>query len=86
MNETAPLRVGDMLYGFCGGAFGRDVYHDKRVEAIGADWVVCRTSTGDLAFRGGDPEELREYRLRVCRECDYQGAPDADGACARCGE
>lgn len=37
-----PLRVGDVLYGYCGGFFGRDSYGDKRVEAIGADWVIVR--------------------------------------------
>jgi len=37
------LAVGTVLYGFCGGAFGRDSYDDKRVEAVGVDWVVARS-------------------------------------------
>lgn len=57
-----PLRVGDMLYGFCGGNFGRDSYDDKRVEAIGADWVVARTEHGGVWLYTGDPEALTEYR------------------------
>jgi hypothetical protein len=61
-----PLRVGDILHGFCGGMFGRDSYEDKRVEAIGADWVVTRRadefSTPALEFCAGDPERLRRYR------------------------
>lgn len=65
---TAPpegeLAVGDVLYGFCGGCFGRDSYDDKRVEAIGADWVVARTGEGHVAFYAGDPGRLREYRQR----------------------
>lgn len=50
-----PLRVGDVLEGFCEGHFGRDSYEDKRVEAIGADWVVCRDTDGKVqvaVFRG----------------------------------
>ncbi len=57
------LRVGDLLYGFCGGAFGRDSYDDKRVEAIGTDWVVARrpVDTGEPEFCAGPPKELCEY-------------------------
>jgi hypothetical protein len=58
----APLRVGDVLYGFCGGRFGHDSYDDKRVEAIGADWVVAREDSGQAVFHHGDPELLTEYR------------------------
>lgn len=57
------IRVGAVLYGFCGGCFGRDSYGDKRVEAIGADWVVAREEDGNRAvvFFTGDPSELEEY-------------------------
>lgn len=40
------LRVGGILYGYCGGFFGRDSYGEKRIEAIGADWVVVREEDG----------------------------------------
>lgn len=68
MASTAPLRVGDVLYGFCGGYFGRDSYGDKRVEAIGADWVVVREDDS-YAQPGpniyvGDPEELTPFRQK----------------------
>lgn len=60
------LRVGDKLYGFCGGAFGRDSHDDKRVEAIGSDWVVARAidSYGDCwaEFYSGCPEDLERYK------------------------
>lgn len=69
---TTPLRVGDILYGFCGGRFGRDSYTDKRVEAIGSDWVVAREQREDYSWNPegwptaliyhGDPEKLIEYR------------------------
>ncbi len=45
-----PLMVGQMLYGFCGGEFGRDSYLDKRVEAVGFDWVVVREDNGVAKF------------------------------------
>ena len=35
------LKVGDILYGFCNGLFGK-FYGDKVVEAVGEDWVVVR--------------------------------------------
>lgn len=55
------LRVGHRLYGFCGGAFGRDSYEDSTVEAVGADWVVARDARGVVQFYAGDPERLLEY-------------------------
>jgi len=57
-----PLRVGDVLQGFCGGWFGRNSYEDKRVEAIGSDWVVVRDDRNYPLFSEGDPERLIEYR------------------------
>jgi hypothetical protein len=59
---VSPLQVGDMLYGFCRGAFGRDSFDDKTVEAIGPDWVVCRTKDGHVAVYEGDPQDLTDYR------------------------
>jgi hypothetical protein len=64
-----PLRVGDVLYGFCNGYFGRDSHDDKRVEAIGGDWVIARTvgefsSSPGLYLYEGDPEFLCQYRER----------------------
>lgn len=57
------IRVGTLLFGYCGGAFGRDSYDIKRVEAIGADWVVARNQqgSGDPVFYQGSPEDLEEY-------------------------
>lgn len=43
--------VGDVLYGYCGGRFGRDSYGVKRVEAVSetGDWIVVREGEGDEA-------------------------------------
>lgn len=58
---VSPLRVGDVLYGFCGGHF-RDSYSPKRVEAIGADWIVVRDEDGRALMAEAHPEDLIEYR------------------------
>ena len=60
--RVRPLRIGDVLHGFCGGAFGRDSYADKRVEAIGTDWVVVRNTEDGVEFFWGNPEELTGHR------------------------
>lgn len=55
------IRVGTVLYGYCGGRFG-DSSWDKRVEGVGADWVVAREIyTNNPVFYEGDPEDLEEY-------------------------
>lgn len=63
---SAPLRVGDKLYGYCGGEFGRDSYGTKRVEAIGADWVVARggyyADDNLPEFALCNPDDLCEHR------------------------
>lgn len=72
------LRVGDTLYGFCGGAFGRDSYGDKTVEYIGIargkQYVVVSEDgwwNDELDRRDvwlhlwkGDPSELVEYTVK----------------------
>jgi hypothetical protein len=61
MKRTDPIRVGDVFYGYCEGVFGRESYGEKRVEAIGGDWLVFRE--GDHpGFFVGDVESLRKYR------------------------
>lgn len=68
LDDTAlPLAVGDVLHGFCGGAFGRDHYECSRVEALGSDWVVVRGDDTGIGFASGQPQRLTEYRA----ENDY---------------
>ena len=59
------LLTGQVLYGYCGGWFGRDSYANKRIEAIGIDWVVAREGE-DVVFASGDDihQELMEYTDR----------------------
>ena len=65
-----PLRIGDTLYGFCEGSFGRDSYNDKKVEAIASDWVVVREKDGPILLYAGNPEDLTKYRDPTL-SCDY---------------
>lgn len=76
------LRVGQVLYGFCGGAFGRDSYEPKRVEAVGADWVVARDDSSRICFYAGDPEDLLEHTQPACPCC---GRVPLAVPCTRCG-
>ena len=58
------LKIGQMIYGYCGGIFGREfnAYKDKRVEAIGVDWVVLRDEGGNIHFAEGDEvQQLEKY-------------------------
>lgn len=60
--KVGDIRVGMVLDGFCGGAFARDSYADKRVEAVGGDWLVARNSATCCAeFYEGELEFLLPY-------------------------
>lgn len=48
-----PFHVGDVIHGFAGGAFGRDSYNCRTVEAVGKDWAVTRNESGDAEFISG---------------------------------
>lgn len=51
--SLAPLAVGDIIHGFANGAFGRDSYDCRRIEAVGPDWVVCRYESGAVDLAAG---------------------------------
>lgn len=55
------LKVGDTIYGFCNGHFGRDSYGEKVVEGIGPDWVIVREGSHVMSYQG-DPQDLCKYR------------------------
>ena len=58
MNLNRVLVVGDKLYGYCGGWFGRDVsWEEKVVEAVGRDWVVVRDYYGRPWYAEGGGEK-----------------------------
>jgi len=65
------FEVGEMLYGFCNGYFGRDSYEDKRVVAAGVDWIVCRDEDGNIHFATFDINKPIATRLPTRNENDY---------------
>jgi hypothetical protein len=69
------LIVGDVLLGYCGGEFGRDSYGNKRVEALGADWVVVRNSLGDVEFASG--EDVHDRLAQFCKRLGAQPTIEA---------
>lgn len=72
------LKAGDVLYGFCHGKFGRDSYRDKTVEHIGRNYVVVRTSDGYTTTYDGAPQDLEQYRVKPCWQCEQPLAtPDS---------
>lgn len=42
--------IGMLFKSYCDGYFGRDADGEKRVEAFGADWIVCRMYDGSVVF------------------------------------
>jgi hypothetical protein len=48
--RTHEWDVGEVVHGFAGGAFGRDSYDCRRVEAVGHDWIVTRNARGGVEF------------------------------------
>ena len=49
MREIKP-QIGQQLYGYCGGIFGRDFWGPATVEVANYDYVVVRDSSGILSF------------------------------------
>lgn len=64
------MYIGMMLYGYCNGYFGRDSYEDKRIEAIGHDWVVVRDQeTGTPNFASFKTNgEMTAYLANWCQK------------------
>lgn len=52
-DPARPLAVGDIIHGFANGAFGRDSYDCRKIEAVGPDWIVCRDGNGDMYLASG---------------------------------
>ena len=76
---TEDLRVGMVVHGFASGIFGRDSYDCRRIEAMGADWVVTRTidSPHETEFVSGS-DSLHWLK-------DSIDKPDCQGSANSCG-
>ena len=65
--------VGEVVHGFVGGAFGRDSYDCRRVEAVGADWIVTRNRRGHVEMVSGSrvPTGMEAANRSYCADhCD----------------
>ncbi len=51
-----PIAIGTVLYGYCGGFFGREGYGPHRVEALGADWIVVRHIESGRVYHAADSD------------------------------
>ncbi len=71
-----PFKVGDIIHGFAGGAFGRDSYACRRVEAVGPDWIVTRNDLNDGP--DVDVELAAGRRLPTKEEADDRSWCDVD--------
>ncbi|MFI6512878.1 hypothetical protein ACIBCT_35200 [Streptosporangium sp. NPDC050855] len=75
MSESnRPLAVGDVIHGFAYGAFGRDHFYCARVEAVGRDWVVVRSSLGTVEF-STFLDLVQQARDEVCPNGKYNCEP-----------
>lgn len=73
-----PLAVGDIIHGFANGAFGRDSYDCRIIEAVGPDWIVTRNKNGNVEFAAG------RHSLELCqinRERLNHYGSDGDPCC-----
>lgn len=68
------LTVGAAVHGYAGGAFGRDSYACRVVEAIGPDWIVTRNRHGEAEAVTGEHvawvAEHAEERDWCALDCD----------------
>lgn len=66
--------IGRLIYGHCGGSFGRDHYDTCRIEAEGYDWIVVRSvvdASLDFAAFSGETskcEMIAEWSSEVSRK------------------
>ena len=67
MSKSRP-QVGTVIHGFARGAFGRDSFECRKVEAVGADWIVTRNAAGAVEMTTDsdfDPDD-RSYCNYSC--------------------
>ena len=72
---SVQLLVGDILVGF--GCF-RHLSDEKRVEAVGADWVVARDDGGTVDFMSG--ESIHKELAPLCKRFGARWHDEAGGS------
>lgn len=68
----SKFQIGDQIHGFAGGAFGRDSYDCRIVEAVGTDWAVTRNTNGEPEMVSGTHLQ-HAYYARTDRSFCYEG-------------
>jgi len=57
--------VGKMLYGNCKGYFTGEYFdRNRRIEAIGSDWIVARNGIGEVCFASFDEVDNMEELIK----------------------
>lgn len=64
MNDL--FNVGDIIYGFCNGYFGRDDYNTKRVVLINKDYVLFEYVKEDWC------DEYKPFEAVVLNRCEFE--------------
>ena len=58
------FNVGDMIYGYCNGYFGRDDYEDKLCIMVTEKYAVFQYTDGDMKGKGA----ILNYSERLTKE------------------
>jgi hypothetical protein len=57
-----------LLQGNCKGYFGKNDWDDKRIEAIGYDWLVVRSENGNPLFASFSSQERMQELIALWLE------------------
>lgn len=58
------INVGDILYGYCDGYFGRDSYEEKIILHFGKDYIVVREKYSNQVLVANLDENINEPEVR----------------------
>lgn len=58
------FKVGDKIYGYCCGMFGRDDYTDKICVYVSPKYAVFERISDGVYFKAGTAETLNDYDFR----------------------
>lgn len=72
-NGAVNNLVGEKLYGFCDGYFGRDSYTDKVIIMNGVNWVVAIPKKGspEIAYFDTTIEMVLWIKEHSCKNQSY---------------
>jgi len=69
----SAFRVGDTLYGYCQGIFGRDSYGNKRIISIEGDYIyVVEDTFNGPSYNNGQVSSWADLLESSNRSCEEQ--------------